>query len=172
MFYLIRHGETDYSERGTKLYQGMGVNLSPLTERGVRQLEQTALDPRLKGADLILSSPYTRALQSAAILSRRLDLPILVETGLHEWMADKSYRYAGDGEAALYYREFQENAGRYPAGTDRPWESAEIIRERVNAVLRRYADREKVLVVCHGTLMQAVTGRHHPVNGEIMEYGL
>ena len=65
MFYLVRHGKTDYSERNTKIYQGFGVNLSKLSEKGVRQVKETALDDRLKGTDLILSSPYTRALQTA-----------------------------------------------------------------------------------------------------------
>ena len=91
MFYFVRHGQTDYSERNAKIYQGFGVNLAPLTEEGVRQIEETARDPRLKGADLILSSPYTRALQTAAILSKALMAPIAVETGLHEWLANKHY---------------------------------------------------------------------------------
>lgn len=84
MFYLIRHGKTDYTQRNTKIYQGFGANLAKLSELGERQILQSARDPRLLGADLILSSPYTRALQTAAILSRALDAPITVETDLHE----------------------------------------------------------------------------------------
>lgn len=34
MFYFVRHGKTDYSERNTKIYQGFGVNLSKLSEEG------------------------------------------------------------------------------------------------------------------------------------------
>ena len=89
MFYLVRHGKTDYSERNTKIYQGFGVNLSKLSEKGVRQVKETALDDRLKGTDLILSSPYTRALQTAAILSKELGAELVVETDLHEWLANK-----------------------------------------------------------------------------------
>ena len=40
MFYLVRHGKTDYSERNTKIYQGFGVNLSKLSEKGVRQVKK------------------------------------------------------------------------------------------------------------------------------------
>lgn len=32
MLYFIRHGETDYSERNTKIYQGFGVSLSKLSQ--------------------------------------------------------------------------------------------------------------------------------------------
>lgn len=84
MFYFIRHGSTDYSERNTKIYQDFGVNLAPLSPEGVQQIKASAKDSRLQGADIILSSPYTRALQTAAILSRELCADIIVETDLHE----------------------------------------------------------------------------------------
>ena len=38
MFYFVRHGETDYTERGTKIYQGHGTNLAPLSETGIGQI--------------------------------------------------------------------------------------------------------------------------------------
>ena len=38
MFYLVRHGKTDYSEKDTKIYQGFGVNLVPLSEKGVADI--------------------------------------------------------------------------------------------------------------------------------------
>lgn len=172
MFYLIRHGETDYSERNTKIYQGMGVNLSPLSEVGVQQIKETAKDPRLKDADIILSSPYTRALQTAAILSKELGIEIIVETDLHEWLANKNYIYEEDEAAEKNYREYQDNQGKYPDERERDWEDAQIIKERVSAVLKKYKHYEKVIVACHGTLMQAVTEKHHPRNGEIVEFEL
>ena len=56
MFYFIRHGQTDYSERNTKIYQGFGVNLSRLSPTGIQQIKEAARDKRLKDADIILSS--------------------------------------------------------------------------------------------------------------------
>ncbi len=32
--YFIRHGQTDYSLKDQKIYQGFGVNLAPLSEEG------------------------------------------------------------------------------------------------------------------------------------------
>ncbi|HIV18055.1 MAG TPA: histidine phosphatase family protein [Candidatus Merdivicinus intestinigallinarum] len=170
MFYFVRHGKTDYSARNTKIYQGFGVNLSPLSETGIRQIRETAKDPRLKGADLILSSPYTRALQTAAILSKELGAEIAVETDLHEWLANRNYIYEDDETAENAYREYEENLGNYPAGTEKDWESAEMIRERVLRVLKKYAHHDKVIVACHGMMIQAVTKKHHPAQGEIMEF--
>lgn len=95
-FYLVRHGKTDYSERNKKIYQGFGVNLSPLSVEGVKEIENTSKDKRLLEASIILSSPYTRAVQTAAILSKELQIDIVIETDLHEWMANKNYIYEDD----------------------------------------------------------------------------
>ena len=50
--YFIRHGQTDYSLKDQKIYQGFGVNLAPLSEEGIRQIEEAAKDSRLKGAEI------------------------------------------------------------------------------------------------------------------------
>ena len=45
MFYFVRHGKTDYSEKNTKIYQGFGVNLSKLSELGISQVKKL---PKIK----------------------------------------------------------------------------------------------------------------------------
>ncbi len=172
MFYFVRHGKTDYSERNTGIYQGFGAELAPLSEEGIKQIKKAAKDKRLKGADIIISSPYTRALQTAAILSRKLDVKIAVETDLHEWVADKSYSWIDDETADRHYDEFAAGEGRYPEGEDRPWEDAQTIKQRVLAVLKKYAGYKKVIVVGHGMMIQATTGCAHPDNGQIVEFRL
>ena len=131
MFYFVRHGKTDYSLIDQKIYKGFGVNLSPLTKKGVKQIEETAKDERLRGANIILSSPYTRALQTATILARELNVPIVVETDLHEWLANKHYIYEDDEIAEIAYKEYEELNGQYPEGEERKWEDANAIRKRV-----------------------------------------
>ena len=172
MFYLIRHGKTDYSEINTKIYQGFGSNLARLSELGIRQIRETAGDPRLRGADLILASPYTRALQTAAILSRELGAEIVVETDLHEWLANKYYVYEDDETAERAYLEYEACGGVYPAGEERAWEDAASIRARVLPVLRKYARYGKVIVAGHGMMIRAVAGGEHPENGGIVEFEL
>ena len=170
MFYLIRHGATDYTQQNTKIYQGYGVNLSPLSQKGIEQIYHTAKDKRLINADVILSSPYTRALQTAAILSKELSVDITVETDLHEWVANKDYIYEIDKVAIDAYREYTENKGEYPLATEKSWETSSLIRARVIPVLEKYKHLDKVIVACHGTLIQALTGKHIPANGEIVEF--
>ncbi|MGL4610856.1 MAG: histidine phosphatase family protein, partial [Trueperaceae bacterium] len=87
--YLIRHGETDWqlmSERGVR---GLAASLAPLTMMGRLQIEAITADYRLQEADAILCSSFTRALESAALLSRKLNKPLYVEYDLHEWLPQK-----------------------------------------------------------------------------------
>ena len=171
MFYFVRHGKTDYSEHNQKIYQGYGVNLASLGEKGKKQIKQTAKDERLQDADLIISSPYTRALQSAAILSRKLNVKLEVETDLHEWLANKNYMYEEDSKAELACAEYFSLNGDYPPGQDRNWESRQLMAERVRKVLEKYSQYDKVIVVGHSMMIQAVTG-YNPKLGEIVEFNL
>ena len=172
MFYLVRHGEPDYTERDTKVYRNFGEHMCPLTSRGREQIKQTAQDPRLKGADVILSSPYTRALQTAAILSKELNVEILVETDLHEWLANKHYIYESDARAEQNLQEFDAHSGCYPDGEERDWETFALMKARALPVLQKYAHYSKVIVTCHGRLIQSLTGLQHPHHGEIFEWNL
>ncbi|MGI6695303.1 MAG: histidine phosphatase family protein [Christensenellales bacterium] len=172
MFYFIRHGKTNYSERNTKIYQGFGVNLSKLSELGVSQVKEAAKDERLKGADIILSSPYTRALQTAAILSKELGIDIVIETDLHEWLANKNYIYENDETAENAYLEYKKRCGKYPEDEEKLWEDAESIKKRVLKVLNQYRDYKRIIVACHGMMIQATTGKEHPACAEIVEYDL
>lgn len=172
MFYLVRHGKADYTERNTKIYQGFGVNLAPLSTEGISEIINTAKDTRLHDADIILSSPYTRAIQTAAILSKELQLDIVIETDLHEWMANKRYVYETDDRAELNYKEYADLSGKYPANSEKDWEDSENLKNRAIAVLNKYRQYDKVIVACHGMLIQSIGKVDHPKNGEIVEFVL
>ena len=58
--------------------------MAPLTDEGVQQAELASKNEILKGSDLIVLSPYTRALQTASIISK-------VEIDLHEFIPDKTF---------------------------------------------------------------------------------
>lgn len=172
MYYLIRHGEPDYSKIGTKIYQGVGVDFSSLSKLGVCQIKKAAKDNRLKEAEIIISSPYTRALHSAAILSKELNLEIIIETDLHEWVNDKNYNCIGKNNSDISYQEFCEFNGRYPKGKDCQWENDEILKNRITGVLNKYIEYDKVIVVCHGMLIHSIFQDHWLECGEIVEYNL
>ena len=102
LFYLIRHGQPDYSGLESHGFFGFGRAFAPLSPQGIVQAEAAARDPRLKNAEFIVSSPYTRALQTAQIISRETGLPVVVDLDLHEWMPDRTNQLASGQESAAF----------------------------------------------------------------------
>lgn len=154
-FILIRHGEPRYDEVLSRGYKGMGYELGRLTDLGVSQAQERANDERLKNSQIIISSPYTRALQTAAIISRKTGVELMVENDLHEWMPDMTQKYQLEPhtsfEEYIQYRGIPTDSRLYP------WETYEHLQERVGKVLDRYQAYEKVIVVCHGVVISSQT---------------
>ena len=157
IFYLVRHGEADYSEMLEKGFFGFGRSFAPLSEKGIKQAEEMATDERLKTAEIIVSSPYTRALQTASIISRETGLKICVEVDLHEWEPDKTNQYTTSEEAFTLTREFNECKGEYPKGQKMRWETLREVRERMRRVADKYANYDKVIFVGHGMAFRTLT---------------
>jgi broad specificity phosphatase PhoE len=169
LLYLIRHGEPDYSFCDERGYIGHGRDLAPLSEEGERQALKAASDPRLIDADIILSSPYTRALQTAAIISRIINKPIKVEIDLHEWMPDLTFQYKSFEECLELNNDFNKHKGIYPKDQKKRWESLDSLKTRVNKVIEKYVQYDKVIVVCHGMAIRTIKYVEKIELGEIIE---
>lgn len=169
LFYLIRHGEPDYEAVSKLGFYGFGRSFAPLSERGVKQAEETAKDARLSDADLIICSPYTRALQTAAIISREIDKEIVVEPELHEWIVDKTNSIVSSEEVAMLGKEFQEYKGVYPEGQELRWETLVSLRSRIKRVADKYVAYNKVIIVGHGMAFRVLKYIENISPGEIVE---
>ncbi len=157
IFYLIRHGEPNYDAVAKIGFFGFGRSFAPLSEKGIKQAESTSKDRRLLDADVIISSPYTRALQTAAIISREVNKPIIIEPELHEWIADKSNTLSSNAEAVKLSNEFNYYKGAYPDNVEMKWETLASVRERMKRVADKYADYNKVIIVGHGMAFRTLT---------------
>lgn len=169
LFYLVRHGEPDYDAVAKLGFYGFGRSFAPLSENGLKQAEETAGDSRLLDADMIICSPYTRALQTAAIISRKIDKEIIVEPELHEWIVDKTNSITSSEEVATFGKEFQDYKGVYPEGQEMRWESLASLRERIKRVADKYADYGKVIIVGHGMAFRVLKYIENIAPGEIVE---
>lgn len=168
--YFVRHGETDWDLVESRGAKGWAKDFAPLTALGRLQIDTIARDYRLEEAEAILCSTYTRALESAALLSRAINKPLYVEHDLHEWLPQK------DPLTELDPNSF-ERARQSLSGTrleeNAPWESIEEVRQRVVAVLRRYRRFNTLVVVTHGVVIGSLVGVQRLVDhAEIVPFDL
>lgn len=167
--YLVEHGEPDYTEAERAGYMGHGLDLAKLTERGRKQAEMAAEDSRLKSAEIIIASPYTRALQTAAILSQRLNKPLTVETFLHEWMPDVTFQYRNALHMPEILEEMRQRGGEWDESCQYHWESISHVGERVFTSLRKYLSYSSVIVAAHGLVIQRFVKAKEVSHGSVWE---
>lgn len=149
-FYLVRHGQPVYDGLYEKGFWGFGRDFAPLSEEGVRQAEEASRDERLKDAQIIVSSPYTRALQTAQIISKNTGIDVTVELDLHEWIPDLTNRYTTSEESFALAEDFTKHRGAWPEGQKCRWEPLDAMRRRMRGVADKYAGYDKVIFVGHG----------------------
>ncbi|MCL2321951.1 MAG: phosphoglycerate mutase family protein [Oscillospiraceae bacterium] len=151
---FMRHSEPDYSFVEERKYIGHGIDLAGLTENGIQIAEKASFDSKLNDAEIIISSPYTRALQTAAIISKNRQLDIKVELGLHEWMPDLSFQYTSKEEAIKATKLCIEYKGVCSDNSEIKFENLEDVFNRAKKALLRYSRYKKIIVVTHGIVIR------------------
>jgi broad specificity phosphatase PhoE len=73
---LLRHGQSEFNLRFNATRRDPGIEDARLTEYGHHQAEQAARNLAREPITRIIASPYTRALQTAEPLARRLGLTV------------------------------------------------------------------------------------------------
>jgi broad specificity phosphatase PhoE len=138
---FIRHAEPNYSFIN-KDDNCQWANLAPLSECGVEQAIALASYDELKNR-VIISSPYTRALQTASILntSQQNGNNIIVEPLLHEWLPSKSF--------SLKAREVVTANKKFKKNEDGDYETIEEMVGRMNQVLDKYEKYGDIIIVSH-----------------------
>ena len=164
VYYFVRHGQTSYALADERHLKGDSRSLMPLTRAGRDEIVAASHSLRELQAELILASPMTRAMESAAILSRLLDLPIRVEFDLHEWIPDLTFSWAEFETVEAAYQEMMQTQEGQPV-EPKNWEPLSCVRERALHVLKRYCDLNRVLVVCHGVVIYSLTGQNLTTGG-------
>ncbi len=81
---LLRHGQSEFNLHFTATKRDPGIPDPKLTPLGHSQAAQAAEELAGAGIERILCSPYTRALQTADAVARRLNLPIIVTPQVRE----------------------------------------------------------------------------------------
>ncbi|MBR0443316.1 MAG: histidine phosphatase family protein [Clostridia bacterium] len=147
---LVRHGETDWNHQGRR----QGRRDVPLNEQGRAQMRRCADMLASLPVDAILTSPLSRATESAAILADVLSFPqdqIRRTDGLIE-------RDFGDVDG-MTERELRAYRAR---GGNEKTEPLYLVRERVMRTVLNVARREKhqnVIMVSHSAAIKSIMVR-------------
>lgn len=172
--FLVRHGETDWELVSSRGVKGMAASLAPLTELGRLQIGTIASDYRLEEAEAILCSSYARALESAALLSRKLNKPLFVEYDLHEWLPQKDpLADISEGLLERASEGLSQEMDEQVTLDEAPWESLAEVRSRVVRVLERYQQFQSLIVVSHAMVISSLLGEKRAVeHAEIVPFEL
>jgi len=145
-FFLVRHGETEWN----RVRRIQGVSDIPLNDTG--RAQAAALGDILVGHnfDLIVSSPLSRAAETARIIAQRLGMPAPITV---PDLIERNYGEAEGSSGADLDR-------RYPPGTDIPGrEDREVVTQRAVRVLHDMAIRHPhadIVAVAHGAVIRSV----------------
>ena len=157
---LLRHGQSEFNLHFTATRTDPGIPDPRLTPLGEKQAEVAAEALAGERISRILVSPYTRALQTAAPVARRLGLPVLVNVTVRE-----RYKFScdiGSARADLVVA-FPEHD--FAALDEVWWPQVEELAEDVivraaafRAEMCALPDWSDTLVVCHWGFIMALTG--------------
>ncbi|AMM96756.1 histidine phosphatase family protein [Bacillus pumilus] len=141
---LVRHGETDWN--AAKRIQGRTD--IPLNDTGKWQAEQTGLYLKDAHWDVVISSPLTRAKETAHLILKHVDAPLVI-------MDDFIERDYGDAEGMS----FEERQKLFPNKQYPNMEPLETIQDRmvegIEKVRAAYPNQQ-VLIVAHGAAIHAL----------------
>jgi uncharacterized phosphatase len=156
-FFLVRHGETEWN----RLRKIQGISDIPLNDTGRAQAAALGDILAKHRFDLLVSSPLSRALETAQILAKKLTMPApLVISDLIE----RNYGQAEGSTGA-------ELDKVYPSGTEIPGrEDRADVTKRVVRTLHDLAIRHPeadILAVAHGAVIRAIVDYAAP--GEYSE---
>ena len=168
---LLRHGETLFNVLFNKTRCDPGIRDPRLTQLGREQAAEAAHALASESVTHVLASPYTRAIQTANVVARALNVPLVIDETIRE-----RYSYScdvGTPRSVLVTR-WPEYAF---AHLDDLWwpddeEPLSLFQARCDAFRRRMAassDWRTTVVVTHWGVVRALTGLRIK-NGEMLRH--
>jgi len=158
---LLRHGQSEFNLHFSATRRDPGIVDPKLTPLGHAQAEAAARVLAQEPITRIITSPYTRALQTAAPLARTLAVPVFINPTVRE-------RYAFACDIGTPRTELERDwPDRDFSGLDEVWwpaieEPADAVQARAalfRAELAALPDWSQTVVVSHWGFIMCLTGQ-------------
>lgn len=147
--YMVRHAESPYMD-GSERTRGLSVE-------GKRKAQQAAELLINEGINLIVSSPYARAILTVEGLAHKLNLDIIEIEDLRErHFAGDDYKISDDEFMLAVNRMFEDPSYALPGG-----ESNLVCQNRAVAALKTILEQHngsKIAIGTHGNVMTLMIG--------------
>ena len=164
---LLRHGQSEFNLHFTATKRDPGIPDPGLTALGHQQALAAAEALAGERIGRIICSPYTRALQTAAPLARRLGVPIIVTPTVRERYAFSCDIGSPRTELALRFPDidFSHVEEVWWPAIEEPDHGIEARAALFRAEMAAMADWAETVVVSHWGFILAMTGQRL-MNGE------
>lgn len=160
-FYFVRHGQTAANAAGLKQGQ-INSAMTRLNDKGKLQVRQLADHFDISFADLLISSPLHRTMQTADILNNSAGIPMqqdqrLLEISYGEWDGQKNQQLEMQFPDVFnpVLHDVTANYTKYATAGET---FAQVV-ERVNLFLNEASlqhPNEQIIVVTHGFTIKAI----------------
>ena len=143
---LLRHGQTDWNIN----FLLQGVTDIPMNQTGIEQVKLAAQAIKAEDWDVILTSPLSRARQTAEIIASQHGYTEIIE---QELLIERSFGEA-EGLSHEQWRAKYSNLDVIPGGESRT-QLAERSRLLLETISQELAGK-RVLAISHGALIRAL----------------
>ncbi|MFH0792127.1 MAG: histidine phosphatase family protein [bacterium] len=159
-YYILRHGEPVTSwHKNPKAKYSYPWPDSPavhLSRKGISDIKKVAESLKGKSIDIVYSSDLYRVMQTAKIVAKAINKPIIFDKRLRDTYLAKYHGHP----VTDFYRDFPDPAKRFKLGP-KGGESWDIVRNRVKSFIkevdRQYKDKV-ILIVSHGDPLMFLIG--------------
>ena len=160
--YIVRHGETPWNAQ----HRVQGMADVSLNENGIELAKITGEALRDIPCDFVISSPLTRALQTARCLLGNREIPLYTDSRIREisFGVMEGVSLQEEGEFAQTFRQFFKDPKEYEPPKD--GESLDEVCSRTGDFLTELLKKEEwenatVLIVSHGCAVRAMLQRFY-----------
>jgi broad specificity phosphatase PhoE len=158
---LVRHAQSEWNLHFGRSRIDPGIPDPDLTAEGVRQAEIVADELRRHEVARLISSPYRRALQTAAIVAEALSLPVSIDPIVRERCAFSCDQGSPPADLARDWPglDFSGLADIWWGGLIESHDSLTSRCTAFRAKVAAMADRDRVVVISHWGFIRCLTGQ-------------
>lgn len=176
-FFIIRHGEAEVNVK--KIVNSDPQQAYHLTKIGAEQAKTTAQKLMGKGIEMVFSSNFPRAFETAEIIAEKLGLRVETDNNLREHEMGV-FEGKNDDQFVRNFADLQERYYKKIKGGESFQEMEQRVIEFINYLNRKY-EGKKIAIVTHGDVIRAIvryfdrlsieeTFKFKPGKGDICEY--